>query len=83
MNTIREALEELLNNSTPEELQAELCKGNRPYLQTLDDPVFLVAEPKFTFPAKVSFYQGEFERDQGAAEPDPQSAAESPLALAA
>ena len=57
---MRQALEEFLVNSTPEQLRAELEKGNRPFFQTLDDPVLLVAEPKFSLPATVSFFQGEF-----------------------
>ncbi len=60
MNAMRKALEEFLSNSTPEQLQAELNKGNRPFFQTLDDPVLLVAEPRFSLPATVSFFQGEF-----------------------
>lgn len=60
MNAIQTALDEFLQNSTPDQLRAELKKGNRPFFQTLDDPILLVAEPKFSFPATVSFFQGEF-----------------------
>jgi hypothetical protein len=65
MNAIQKTLENFLASSTPEQLQAELKKGNRPYFQTLDDPILLVPEPKFCFPAKVSFFQGEFAQGQG------------------
>jgi hypothetical protein len=64
MNAIRQALEQFLASSTTEQLQAELTKGYRPLLQKLDDPVFLVEDPMFTFPATVSFFQGEFDQDQ-------------------
>jgi len=64
MNAIRQALEQYLASSTPEQLQAELVKGHRPLLQKLEDPIFLVEEPLFAFPATVSFFQGEFEPEQ-------------------
>lgn len=64
MNAIRQALEQFLASSTTEQLQAELTKGYRPFLQNLDDPVFLVEEPMFTFPATVSFFQGAFDQAQ-------------------
>lgn len=66
MDAIRQALEDFLASSTPEQLQAELSRGHRPLLQTLEDPVFLVEEPVFTVPATVSFYQGEFEPERSA-----------------
>ena len=62
MNAIRQALENFLASSTPEQLQAELSKGYRPLLQKLDDPVLLVEEPMFTFPATVSFFPGPVRR---------------------
>ena len=89
MNAIKQALEDFLNSSTPEQLQAELKKGNRPYLQTLADPVLMVAEHKFSFPAKVSFCNGQFAQGEPLqaqnALPgfDPVCAANQEMALAA
>jgi hypothetical protein len=89
MNAIRQALEEFLASSTPEQLQAELTKGYRPLLQKLDDPILLVEEPMFTFPAKVSFFQGQFAEEQSAevidttTPPSVACAANEELALAA
>lgn len=67
MNEIRKALEDLLNNSTPDELRAELRKGNRPFFQTLEDPV-LISEPQFSVPAFVSFFQGTFAQESPSSE---------------
>ena len=88
MNAIRQALEDYLANSTPDQLRAELSKGNRPFLQKIDDPVFLVEEPFFTFPATVSFFRGEFEPEQSPERIDPETpvcaaSATSAIALAA
>src|ERR1035441_9427832 len=59
MNDMRKLLSEFLENSTPEQLGAELEKGYRPFFQTLEDPVLSV-EAGFSIPASVSFFQGEF-----------------------
>jgi hypothetical protein len=89
MNAIRQALEDFLNRSTPEQLQAELRKGNRPLLQKLEDPILVAEEPKFSLPATVSFFKGEFgitgfpEHLDAAAEPSQTCLANQDLALAA
>jgi len=89
MNAMQKILENFLNNSTPEQLQAELKKGNRPFFQTLDDPILLVPEPKFSLAATVSFFKGEFAPDQSSEELDTTAApratceAKNELALAA
>jgi hypothetical protein len=63
MNAMRKALEDFLANSTPEQLEAELSQGYRPRLQEIDDPALLVEEPKFNFPATVSFFRGQFAQE--------------------
>ena len=88
MNDIRKALEEFLDNSTPEALRAELQKGYRPFLQTVEGPLLLASEAKFSFPATVSFFQGVFAVAGCSQEFDPRprmikAAANQELALAA
>jgi hypothetical protein len=56
---MKRVLEAFIESSTPEQLREELQRGDRPFLQTLEEPVFLV-DPEFTVPAYVSFYEGEF-----------------------
>jgi hypothetical protein len=55
-----------LNNSSPEQLRAELKKGNRPFFQTIKDAV-LVCESGSLFPvsiqAGVSFFKGIFSQE--------------------
>jgi len=63
MNAMRAILDEFLQNSTPEQLRAELAKGNRPFFQTLKDCEFVCEyETVFptTMPASVSFFSGKF-----------------------
>ena len=62
MNDMRKALERFLETSTPEQLRAELTKGNRPFFQTLEDSV-LDLDAEFSLPASVSFFQGIFADD--------------------
>jgi hypothetical protein len=88
MNDIREVLEQFLDNSTPEALRAELEKGYRPFLQTVEGPLLLASEAKFSFPATVSFFQGVFAVEGCSEEFDPRprnikAAANQELALAA
>jgi hypothetical protein len=88
MTDIKKMLEEFLDKASPEELAAELEKGFRPELQKLSDPVFLVSEPKFSFPATVSFFQGVFGEQEASEEFQPRAdcvraAANHELALAA
>ena len=66
MTAIRSILEDYLAKATPEQLRAELNKGNRPYFQTLEDPEWICAnEPALpaAVPAKVSFFKGMFAVD--------------------
>lgn len=63
MKDMRAILEEFLKNSTPEQLRAELTKGNRPFFQTLEDPEFLCANHAalpVSIAASVSFFSGNF-----------------------
>jgi hypothetical protein len=64
MSAMQKILEDFLNNSTPEQLQAELLKGNRPFYQTLEDPLLGVNEVSFSVPANVSFFTGEFSSEE-------------------
>jgi hypothetical protein len=88
MNDIRKVLEQFLDNSTPEALRADLQKGYRPFLQTVEGPFLLASEVKFSFPATVSFFQGVFAVEGCSEEFDPRPpnikvAANQELALAA
>lgn len=90
MNAMRTILEEFLENSTPEQLRAELIKGNRPFFQTLTDSVLVCfnqapALPE-SIPATVSFFRGSFVKDESADEAwdaNVKNAANQELALAA
>ena len=69
MKAMRSILEDYLANSTPEQLRAELTKGNRPYFQTLEDPEWICAnEPALpaAIPATVSFFEGMFATEASA-----------------
>jgi hypothetical protein len=68
MKAMQNILDEFIANSTPEQLRAELAKGNRPLLQTISDEN-LVCKPSVpvlpeTVPATVSFYVGVFSVDE-------------------
>ena len=39
VNNMKKILQDFLDNSSPEQLREELKKGNRPFLQTLKDPI--------------------------------------------
>jgi hypothetical protein len=90
MKAMRTILEEFLANSTPEQLRAELTKGNRPFFQTLTDSVLVCfnqasALPE-SIPATVSFFRGSFVEDESADEAwdtNVRNAANQELALAA
>lgn len=63
MKAMRNILEEFLQNSTPEQLRAELAKGNRPFFQTLEDSVMVCANQSampVSVQANVSFFEGIF-----------------------
>lgn len=63
MNDMRKILDEFLDNSSPEQLSAELTKGNRPFFQTLEDPVLICDDEQSLpthIPAHVSFFRGMF-----------------------
>jgi hypothetical protein len=70
MNAMQNILEEFLENSTPEQLRAELTKGNRPFFQTLTDSDLVcfspVASLPDSIPATVSFFRGNFVADDSA-----------------
>ncbi len=84
---MREVLQGFLENSTPEQLRAELEKGNRPFYQTIDDAV-LIPESELCLPASVSFFQGEFAEQESlttelSTKFSPHTPANEELALAA
>jgi hypothetical protein len=68
MNAMQNILGEFLANSTPEQLRAELNKGNRPFFQTLTDSDFVCfsSAPALpdSIPATVSFFRGNFVEDE-------------------
>ncbi len=85
---MRDILEQFLADSTPDQLRAELAKGNRPFLQTLDEPEWVCPIPEGlppTLPATVSFFRGHFAEEQVVEESwgiDLEMAANAELALA-
>lgn len=52
MKAMREILEEFLQNSSPEQLREELAKGNRPFFQTIQDPI-LICENQLSIPLSI------------------------------
>ena len=67
MNAMRKILEEFLENSSPEQLRAELSKGNRPFFQTLEDSVLGCENQSAlptSIPASVSFFNGTFAQEE-------------------
>jgi hypothetical protein len=72
MNAMHTILEEFLQKSSPEQLRAELAKGNRPFFQTLTDSELVCFAPEAalpkSIPATVSFFRGDFAEDASAEE---------------
>lgn len=72
MNAMQNILAEFLANSTPEQLRAELTKGNRPFFQTIKDSVLVCFNPvpalPESVPATVSFFLGDFVEQNATAE---------------
>lgn len=56
---LKETLQRFLDASTPEQLRAELVKGDRPAMQKLGYKPYLPSLD-FSVPANVCIYQGEF-----------------------
>jgi hypothetical protein len=96
MNEMRHILENFLEKSSPEQLHEELKKGNRPFLQTLEDATLICKDDAtaienalpVSIQAGVSFFQGFFttmevsHKEWHGARPD-EVAANQELALAA
>jgi len=84
---MRQILERFLYSSTPDQLRAELTKGNRPLFQTIEDGVFIPTS-ELSFPGSVTFVQGEFaDQEMRCGDLDPKEPSEleanQELALAA